>query len=272
MNKRFFKNKICYVYILAYLFFAACDILYLVKWNGYGETGSAMALFVPLMIVHLVFPILAIVWRKREKSHAGSVIILIVLVFFGLFSVMTAHTMTEYVYKSKNGNYDKTIEYFKGRATLNVSSESLSGERWDISITNTSGGENLSPQLSFDPVDGAAYYVIYMVDESAGNWVHWYAEVSETSLDEGENPGQYIGPYPPEGSGDHLYTIYVYAMAGEPGAHFDGEYPVFDETWFAGDMLWTYLNILDGNKSPVMYGNVIGYGYISGKYGDGSVD
>ena len=266
MKQKFFNNKICYAYILAYLLCVALDIIFLVKWMGYGETGSAMALFLPLMIVHLVFPILAIVWRKKEKAPAASFILLFVLGLFALFSITTAHTMTEYVYKSKNGTYDKTIDDFKSRATLNVSSESLSDGRWNSSITNTADGMNLSPQLSFDPVDGAAYYVIYMVDESANSWVHWYAEVSDTFLDEGENPGQYIGPYPPEGSGDHLYTIFVYALSGEPGARFDGDYPEFDKSWFGGDVLWTYLNILDGNKSPVMYGNVIEYGYISGIY------
>ncbi|MBP1585922.1 MAG: hypothetical protein ILP17_09545 [Lachnospiraceae bacterium] len=266
MKHGFFKNGICYAYVGAYLLCVVFDILYLVKWIGYGEAGSASALFIPLMIVHLVFPILAIVWRKREKSPSGSMILLFVLGFFAFFSIMTAHTMTEYVYKSKNGTYDKTIDDFRNRATLTVTSESLRAGRWDSVITNTSEGRNLSPQLSFDPVPGAAYYVIYMVDESANNWVHWYAEVSDTSIEEGVNPGQYTGPYPPEGSGDHQYTIYVYAMTGKPGVSFDDTFPEFDEPWYAGDVLWTCLNILDGSKSPTLYGNVIEYGYISGTY------
>ena len=57
-----------------------------------------------------------------------------------------------------------------------------------------------------------------MVDESANNWVHWYAEVSEPGSDHGSNIGKYIGPYPPEGSGDHTYAVYVYAL--EDGALF----------------------------------------------------
>lgn len=242
------------------------DILYLMKWNGYGEMGSALALFVPLMLVHLVFPILAIVWRKETKAPVAGIILLFVLGLFAIFSITTAHTMTEYVYKSRNGTYDKTIDDFKSGATMNVTSESLVDGRWDSGITNTSDGMNLSPQISFDPVEGAAYYVIYMVDESANYWVHWYAEVDGTTVGEGDNPGQYVGPYPPAGSGDHLYTVYVYALAGAPDGGYDGKYPEFDEPWFAGDSMWVLLNVLDAGKSPVQYGNVIEYGYVSGTW------
>ena len=253
------------LYASAYLMFLVCDVYYLVKWMGYGEE-ECIALFVLLMIFHLVFPILAFVFHRKASYKKTAVILLPILCIIAAYSVLTAHTMTKYVYKSRNGTYDKTIDDFKGKASMTVTSESLEDGRWTDDISNTSKGSNLSPQISFEPVEGASYYVIYMVDESAHQWVHWYAEVNGTDLSLGENPGDYIGPYPPAFSGDHLYTVYVYALADKPGAFFDGEYPVFDAPWFAGDYLWTYLNIKDGKASPVLYGNVIAYGYISGTY------
>jgi phosphatidylethanolamine-binding protein (PEBP) family uncharacterized protein len=106
-----------------------------------------------------------------------------------------------------------------------------------------------------------------MVDESANNWVHWYAEVPEPDLDHGSNAGKYIGPYPPEGSGDHTYAVYVYALADKPGVKYDGEYPEFDEPWFGADSLWSgILNIKDSLQRPTLYGNVISYGYLEGTY------
>ncbi|MCR4791593.1 MAG: hypothetical protein K5871_02465 [Lachnospiraceae bacterium] len=264
---KFYKSPACIIYLLAYVLFMCGDIHYLVRWAWYGETESALALFIPLAAFHQLFLILTIIWVKKKKVPFGAYIILVILVLVAGYALMTAHSMVAYVYKSRNGTYDKTIDDFKNNATMNVTSESIASGRWTNDITNTSEGLNLSPQLSFDPVDGASYYVIYMVDESANNWVHWYAEVTDTELEEGLNPGQYIGPYPPEGSGDHLYTVYVYALAGRPGVVYDGEYPEFDESWFGGDELWAgVLNKKDASRSPALYGNVLGYGYVSGTY------
>ena len=199
------------------------------------------------------------------------------LIFFGIVSAVAismADSMTEYVYKSRNGRYEKTTEDFLRGATLNVSSESLKDGVWDPAITDIEGtGQNLSPQISFDSVEGASYYVIYMVDESANNWVHWFAtDVTQTALPLGLNVSAgggdkeflYRGPYPPKGSGEHVYTIYVYALAGEPGLMFP-ERPEFDEPWFAGDLLYyDYLNVSDSSCKPYKYGNVLAYGYIRG--------
>ncbi|MBQ3786329.1 MAG: hypothetical protein II799_03555, partial [Lachnospiraceae bacterium] len=73
-----------------------------------------------------------------------------------------------------------------------------------------------------------------------------------------------VGPYPPKGSGDHVYTVYVYALKGSPGIA--PEYK-FDEKYLRGDYLYyDYLNVSE--KSDVdTYGNVLAYGYISGVYG-----
>ena len=264
---KFYKSPACIIYLLVYALLISGDIYYLVKWAGYGELEAATALFIPLAAFHQIFLILPLIWIKKKKVPFGAYIVLVIVGLIAGFALMTVHSMTEYVYKSKNGTYDKTIDDFKNNATMNVTSESVVSGRWADDITNTSFGQNLSPQLSFDAVEGASYYVIYMVDESANNWVHWYAEVTDTELEAGLNPGQYIGPYPPEGSGDHLYTVYVYALADRPGVRLAFEYPEFDENWFAGDVLWAgVLNITDGSKSPALYGNVLGYGYVSGTY------
>lgn len=78
-------------------------------------------------------------------------------------------------------------------------------------------GENLSPELSWDMVEGAACYAIYMYDADALNFLHWrLADVTDTSIKEGAITSEtmYIGPFPPEGT--HHYQIIVYALKHAP--------------------------------------------------------
>ena len=75
-------------------------------------------------------------------------------------------------------------------------------------------GSNESPQLTWDAVDGAAYYAVCMFDEDA-NWLHWLVlDLEETGLEQGAftSPGEYVGPYPPANSGQHHYRIEVFAL------------------------------------------------------------
>ncbi len=97
-------------------------------------------------------------------------------------------------------------------AEFEVTSEDLHDGVWDTIITNTKNGSNVSPQLSWEPVEGAAAYVVYMVDTSATNWMHWRSgNITETSLEQGSaSEREYVGPYPP--SGTHTYEIWVYAL------------------------------------------------------------
>ena len=97
-------------------------------------------------------------------------------------------------------------------AEFEVTSEDLHDGVWDTIITNTKNGSNVSPQLSWEPVEGAAAYVVYMVDTSATNWMHWRSgNITETSLEQGSAAErEYVGPYPP--SGTHTYEIWVYAL------------------------------------------------------------
>ena len=86
-------------------------------------------------------------------------------------------------------------------STFEVTSDDLHDGVWDSDITNTSNGSNRSPQLSWDAVDGAGNYVIYMIDTTAGNWIHWRSVYEgETSIPAGwADEKEYVGPYPPEG-------------------------------------------------------------------------
>lgn len=275
--------------LVVYGVFLLFDILYLLKWLDYGES-DATGMFGVLMVLHLYFPIQAVVFhaqkntqkyvdevdlrdnRKARISIMGAVGILIFVGCIGAFSVTTAHSMTDYIYKSRYGHYDKTLDQFLEKATLTVTSDDLKDGVWDSRITDTEAGDNVSPQISFDPVEGADHYVIYMVDESAHSWVHWLAtDVHETSLDTGanlkkyENDGKfrYVGPYPPAGSGEHVYTVYVYALKGQPDSDLQLE---FDEPSLSGDYLYyDYLNISE-RGNPNRYGNVLAYGYLSGVY------
>ena len=45
-----------------------------------------------------------------------------------------------------------------------VSSSNVADGVWDTKITNTTNGENLSPELSWSSVEGALGYEVYMID------------------------------------------------------------------------------------------------------------
>ena len=281
--------------IVFLILWAACiagNAAYLVKWIGYGFGEQAAALFVLICIASVVMPVSGFIFfRQRSTSkYIDNVDIkdgrkvrfsILTLCSWALicaaamtFAIIEAESMTRYVYKSKYGHYEKTHTDFLDGATLNVTSDNLNNGKWDSLITNTAGGDNLSPQITFDEVPGASYYVIYMVDESANNWVHWYASgVTDTSLETGANRShegdagfRYIGPYPPAGSGVHTYTVYVYALSGDPGITFEGGIG-FDKPSLSGDLFYyDSLNVTDSSENPYRYGNVIAYGYLSGTY------
>ena len=94
-----------------------------------------------------------------------------------------------------------------------VTSENLHDGVWDQVISNTDNGQNVSPQLSWEPVAGASEYVIYMSDTNMQDFIHWKSNhVTETTLPQGwASETDYIGPYPPSG-GTHTYEIYVIAL------------------------------------------------------------
>lgn len=144
---------------------------------------------------------------------------------------------------------------------INVTSETLTPEgKWLTVINSKKGspaGSNLSPQLSWEPVAGAAHYAIYMVDNSAGYWLHWKAvNVKETQLALGAEleESKYEGPYPP--SGIHEYEVIVYALKAAP-EKYPGAFDSTNRTAIA--LIEKGLDSIDG--AP---GNILGKGSVKG--------
>ena len=143
-------------------------------------------------------------------------------------------------------------------STFELSSEDLHDGVWDTAITKTSNGENRSPQLSWEAVDGAGCYAIFMIDTSANNWLHWKSVTgSETVLPAGwAQSDEYVGPYPP--SGTHDYEIFVLALKEQPEqikGSFDNSNPKMLE----------YAKDIDGENED----NIISYGHLMGTYTHG---
>ena len=143
-------------------------------------------------------------------------------------------------------------------STFELSSEDLHDGVWDTAITKTSNGENRSPQLSWEAVDGAGCYAIFMIDTSANNWLHWKSVTdSETVLPAGwAQSDEYVGPYPP--SGTHDYEIFVLALKEQPErikGSFDNSNPKMLE----------YAKEIDGENED----NIISYGHLMGTYTHG---
>lgn len=247
--------------ILLYLASVGADICYLIKWIRYDF--DAVFMFVLLLITHtVIFIIPAIIFFMKIKKNVStsvisSILVLMILSGIGAFGVVQAHTMTAYIYKSRYGRYDKTHEQFLSGATMDVTSDSQTYGVWNEDITES------APELSFEPVEGASYYVIYMVDESSNNRMLWYVpHVDDTIVPAGT--GEYTGPVLTEDEGEHNLTVYVYALQGKPGLGIDLE---LGDASLSGDLLYyDILNVIEGTSSPYMYGNVIAYGYVTGTY------
>ncbi|MCR5847983.1 MAG: hypothetical protein K6G75_07670 [Lachnospiraceae bacterium] len=158
---------------------------------------------------------------------------------------------------ARSNNYITNVS-FEDIPTFKVTSECLKAGVWDDKITNTSYGDKLSPDLSWDEVEGAAKYAVIMIDSG---WLHMDVLTEDTSLAEGaysrgERWEQYVGPYPPAGT--HTYSVFVFALKNEPGDFYLG----FDNG--ANDINKIYQGLdtdIDGNT-----GNVISFGRLDGNY------
>lgn len=126
--------------------------------------------------------------------------------------------------------------------------------------TNAKGG-NKSPQVSWDAVSGAACYAVCMFDTDA-DWLHWFvAGIQKTSLELGEytNKNQYVGPYPPLGTGAHHYQIEVFALKQAP----EGQIGIMDSTNL-------YSNIVKKlDEAGGKPGNILAIGSVVGTYENG---
>ena len=150
-----------------------------------------------------------------------------------------------------------TLSYvfdFSDFKEFDLSSSDLHDGVWDTVITKTVNGSNRSPQLSWAPVEGAGCYAVFMVDTTAGNWLHWKSVTeSETELPAGwASEKEYKGPYPPGGT--HNYEVYVFALKQTP-ERIKGAFDASNEK------MYDFMRELDGDG-----GNIISYGHILGTY------
>ena len=125
------------------------------------------------------------------------------------------------------------------------------------------GTENISPALSWEPVEGASCYVIYMVDSTHSegippmNLLHWKVENYE-GTEIAAAADDYFLALGPEPGPTRTYQIYVIALKApvERAKGSVGTAPTnFDNFLQALD------TDVDGNT-----GNIIAFGFLSGTY------
>lgn len=142
---------------------------------------------------------------------------------------------------------------------FDVKSDNLHNGKWDDVISYTDKGENHSPQLSWEEVEGASSYAIYMVDTSVEYWIHWKEiDIKDTNLPEGfSDKTEYVGPYPPSG-GTHTYEVYVIALKNPVDRMKGGLNSLNPKFTTFIDCLDTDI---DGNT-----GNILGAGHLVGTF------
>ena len=158
---------------------------------------------------------------------------------------------------------DSGIDYLEGYEKFELTSTSLENGVWADIISGDRGNDS-SPELSWEPVEGASEYVIYMVDMNTPDMIvcgvlHWKAGgITVTELPEGWAPSSdYIGPNPGRGV-THIYEIYVVAIRGPVERLKGGVRSVSPN-------LKNFLLELD-TDSEGNTGNILAYGKISGTY------
>lgn len=142
---------------------------------------------------------------------------------------------------------------------FSVTSKSLHDGKWDEVTAYTVDGKNASPELSWEPVEGASTYVIYMIDMDTAYFIHWKSsDITETSLPEGWAPSSdYVGPYPPSGS-THKYNVYVFALKN-PVERAKGSIRTISPK------VQEFMDALDTDANGNT-GNIIAVGRVSGDY------
>lgn len=172
--------------------------------------------------------------------------------------VITAEADTE---EEKSGSgilpYDGD-ELVSKYSSFDVTSSSLTDGVWNDIISYTVKGQNKSPELTWEPVEGASIYAIYMIDISMHYMIHWNSYgITETSLPEGWASGtEYIGPVPPKG-GTHTYDVYVIALKNPIERLKGGNTQTLKVQEFIDS---TDVDI-DGNS-----GNIVAIGHLSGEF------
>ena len=156
---------------------------------------------------------------------------------------------------------DSGVDFLEGHKKFELTSTDLENGVWADIISNARGNDS-SPELSWEPVEGAAEYIVYMVDMNSPDVIvcgvlHWKAcGITVTELPEGWAPSSdYVGPNPGAGA-THIYEVYVVALK-EPVEKLKGGVrapnPKFKE----------FIQGLD-TDSEGNTGNILAYGKISG--------
>lgn len=150
---------------------------------------------------------------------------------------------------------DQSKVYMDSLPVFEVTTTSIEDGEWKRE-TGLKEGNN-SPALSWEPVEGATKYAVFMIDTSTTNWLSWYVIVDKTTLYEGEFTDQsvYVGPYPP---GTHTYEVYVLALADDPK-------PCSFPMDASGGDINAKANLLNV-KADGSAGNVLAYGTIKAPY------
>lgn len=147
--------------------------------------------------------------------------------------------------------------------SITVTSASVTDEGKLLTATaaverNNPQGENQSPAVNWETVEGANYYAVMFFDTNA-NWLHLFVtDITDTELPQGAyaDTNTYVGAYPPKSKGTHTYRISVFAIKEQPNdtiGKLDGQ------NSYAG--LVNHLNQV-GNNSD----NILAYGYMEGTY------
>lgn len=240
--------------IVGWTVLAICEINTLFACRGIGRPLSWS-----LISMAILFGIISMICYMKYydlDSKRGWICGMIPLILVA--AMMVVLTLTAASDKKNADTDDIVLREGVVSEEMNITSENLHGGVWDTDIANTKRGRNVSPELTWDAVTGAEEYVIYMLDPSAGNWLHWRAHgITATHLDEGAaiQQSEYVGPYPP--SGTHTYTVYVFALKSRADS-----YPgTFDSRNSGIESIIDTLDKAGGKK-----GNIIKKGSLSGTY------
>ena len=278
-NKHADDSKVAAIlYGCAFILMAFGDFAFWYKWHSL--ESDYIVLLVLLLMYQSVFVIGACVFarqsnkqryiddvdamnpgenRKTRISLFTAVFVLVILCLIGGFGLMMANSMTRYVYQSRNSSHDKYEEQYVAGASIEISSADLVNGEWSYEL------EERAPQIEFSEVESAEYYVIYMVDESLYGTEVWYVDdLHSTSLSAGSSEGTYLGLTHHEDREPHVYSISVYALAGQPDT--TSVIDMYDDSAFRPmDLYYDVLNV-SRRGNPSVYGNVLAYGYMSGTY------
>ena len=150
---------------------------------------------------------------------------------------------------------DESKVYKDSLNVIEVTSEDAVVGAWNVDIGLKEG--NLSPELTWEAVDGAGCYAVFMIDVSTNTWLMWYVIVDTTHFDKGRytDSSEYVGPYPP---GAHDFIVYVVALKDEPKI---SSYPLDQVTGDIDDKLNVLNTAADGS-----IGNVLAYGSVKATY------